>query len=167
MNKIIISLTFVFLLAGCATGGFQADVFARDAAGKPQFVQTGTVMSVQAVTIEGDRYEGPVESKEQIEDEVKKVGLPIIIKAAAGGGGETSSQVGAIVGGLIGSVVGSEVGEKISRKEGIELVIKLEANEKEISIVQERSSNPEINFRVGDNVRIIRSAGRSRVVPYN
>ena len=52
MNKIIISLTFVFLLAGCATGGFQADVVARDAAGKPQFVQTGTVMSVQAVTIE-------------------------------------------------------------------------------------------------------------------
>ena len=29
-------------------------------------------------------YEGPVESKEQIEDEVKKVGLPVIIKAAAG-----------------------------------------------------------------------------------
>ena len=32
-------------------------------------------------------YEGPVESKEQREDEVKKVGLPVIIKAAAGGGG--------------------------------------------------------------------------------
>ena len=31
-------------------------------------------------------YEGPVESKEQIEDEVK-IGLPVIIKAAAGGGG--------------------------------------------------------------------------------
>ena len=44
MNKIIISLTFVFLLAGCATGGFQADVVARDAAGKPQFVQTGTMI---------------------------------------------------------------------------------------------------------------------------
>ena len=43
----------------------------------------------------------------------------------------------------------------------------VEANEKEISIVQERSSDPEINFRVGDKVRIIRSAGRSRVVPYN
>ena len=162
MNKIIISLTFVFLLAGCATGGFQADVVARDAAGKPQFVQTGTVMSVQVVTIEGDRDVGTASGTV----------LGAIVGSGAGersadGDGETSSQVGAIVGGLIGSVVGSEVGEKISRKEGVELVIKLEANEKEISIVQERSSNPEINFRVGDKVRIIRSAGRSRVVPYN
>ena len=162
MNKIIISLTFVFLLAGCATGGFQADVVSRDAAGKPQFVQTGTVMSVQAVTIQGDSDVGTASATV----------LGAIVRSGAGersadGDGETSSQVGAIVGGLIGSVVGSEVGEKIARKEGIELVIKLEANEKEISIVQERSSDPEINFRVGDKVRIIRSAGRSRVVPYN
>ncbi|GIR03302.1 MAG: hypothetical protein CM15mP12_8330 [Gammaproteobacteria bacterium] len=37
-------------------------------------------------------------------------------------------------GGLIGSVVGSEGWGKISRKEGIELGIKLEANKKEISL---------------------------------
>ena len=116
-------------------------------------------MSVQAVTIEGDRDVGTASGTV----------LGAIVGSGAGerSADGDSSQVGAIVGGLIGSVVGSEVGEKISRKEGIELVIKLEANEKEISIVQERSSNPEINFRVGDKVRIIRSAGRSRVVPYN
>ena len=32
-------------------------------------------------------YEGPVDSKEQIENEVTTIGLPVIIKAAAGGGG--------------------------------------------------------------------------------
>ena len=32
-------------------------------------------------------YEGPVDSKQQIENEVTKIGLPVIIKAAAGGGG--------------------------------------------------------------------------------
>ena len=162
MNKILVSLLFVILSTGCATGGFQADVVARDAAGKPQFVQTGIVMSVQAVIIEGDRDVGAASGTV----------LGAIVGSSAGersadGDGETSSKVGAIVGGLIGSVVGSEVGEKISRKEGIELVIKLESNDKEISIVQEASTDPDINFRVGDKVRIIRSAGRSRVVPYN
>ena len=32
-------------------------------------------------------YEGPVDSKQQIENEVTTIGLPVIIKAAAGGGG--------------------------------------------------------------------------------
>lgn len=162
MNKLFINIFFVMLISGCATGGFQADVVARDASGKAQFVQTGTVMSVREVTIEGDRDVGATSGTV----------LGAIVGSGAGersadGDGETSAGIGAIVGGLIGSVVGSEVGEKISRKEGIELVIKLQANDKEISIVQEISTDPVINFRAGDKVRIIRSAGRSRVVPYN
>lgn len=32
-------------------------------------------------------YDGPVDSNQQIENEVTKIGLPVIIKAAAGGGG--------------------------------------------------------------------------------
>ena len=48
--KIIIAS---LIIGGCATGGFQGDVVSRDAAGKQQFVQTGVVVSLQNVTIEG------------------------------------------------------------------------------------------------------------------
>ena len=87
--------------------------------------------------------------------------------AAAGGDGETSEQIGAIVGGLVGSVVGSEVGESISRKKGVEIIIKLDSNNREVAIVQEASEDEAQEVKAGDKVRIIRSAGRSRVVPYN
>ena len=86
---------------------------------------------------------------------------------AAGGDGETSEQIGAIVGGLVGSVVGSEVGESISRKKGVEIIIKLDSNNREVAIVQEASEDEALEVKAGDKVRIIRSAGRSRVVPYN
>ena len=33
MNKLFVNIFFVMLISGCATGGFQADVVARDAAG--------------------------------------------------------------------------------------------------------------------------------------
>ena len=84
---------------------------------------------------------------------------------SADGDGETSELIGGIVGGLVGSVVGSEVGESLSRKKGLELIILLENNGKEISVVQEISEDLNYNFRKGDEVRIIRSAGRTRVVP--
>ena len=41
------------------------------------------------------------------------------------------------------------------------------SNEREISIVQELSTDPDYAFSVGDEVRIVRSSGKSRVVPYN
>ena len=86
-------------------------------------------------------------------------------KRSADGDGETSELIGGLVGGLVGSVVGSEVGESLSRKKGLELIILLENNGKEISVVQEISEDLNYNFRKGDEVRIIRSAGRTRVVP--
>ena len=80
---------------------------------------------------------------------------------------ETTQEIGAVVGTAVGSVVGQEVSEGISRREGLEIIIKLDSNEREISIVQEVSTDPDYAFRVGDEVRIVRSSGKSRVVPYN
>ena len=110
----IISILAILSFVGCATGGFQADVVARDAAGKSQYVQTGVVTQVRSVVIEGDRDVGATSGTV----------LGAIVGSgaagrAAGGDGETSEQIGAIVGGLVGSVVGSEVGESISRKKGV------------------------------------------------
>jgi Outer membrane lipoprotein len=53
MNKKIQSIILISILAlgGCATGGFSPDVVSRDAAGKSQYVQSGTIVSIKKVTI--------------------------------------------------------------------------------------------------------------------
>ena len=160
MNKKIQSIILISILAlgGCATGGFSPDVVSRDAAGKSQYVQSGTIVSIKKVTIEGDRDSGNIFGSI----------LGAIVGSNIGGeDDQTTQEVGAVVGTAVGSVVGQETSERISRKEGLEIIVKLDSNEREISIVQELSTDPDYAFSVGDEVRIVRSSGKSRVVPYN
>ena len=154
----IIVLLSLLALGGCATGGFSPDVVSRDAAGKSQYVQSGTIVSIKKVTIEGDRESGNIFGSI----------LGAIVGSNIGGeDDQTTQEVGAVVGTAVGSVVGQEASERISRKEGLEIIVKLDSNEREISIVQELSTDPDYAFSVGDEVRIVRSSGKSRVVPYN
>ena len=160
MNKKIHILILLSILAlgGCATGGFSPDVVSRDAAAKSQYVQSGVVVSVRNVTIEGDRAGGNLFGSV----------LGAIVGSNIGGeDDETTQQVGAVVGTAVGSVVGQNVGESLSRKAGVEIIIKLDTNEREISIVQEMPEDVDYSFRAGDKVRIVRSGGKARVVPYN
>ena len=154
----ILILISILALGGCATGGFSPDVVARDAAAKSQYVQSGVVVSVRNVTIEGDRDSGNLFGSI----------LGAIVGSNIGGeDDDTTRQVGAVVGTAAGSVVGQNVGESLSRKAGVEIIIKLDTNEREISIVQEMPENVNYSFRAGDKVRIVRSGGKARVVPYN
>ncbi len=160
MNKKIqsIILMSILTLGGCATGGFSPDVVSRDAAGKSQYVQFGTIVSVKRVTIEGDRDSGNIFGSI----------LGAIIGSNIGGDeDQTTQEIGAVVGTAVGSTVGQEVSEKITRREGLEIIVKLTSNEREISVVQEVSEDPDYAFKVGDEVRVVRSSGKSRVVPYN
>nr|ALS56199.1 hypothetical protein [uncultured bacterium EIL27G07] len=160
-NKLKIFLTFTLIfLTSCATGGFRPDVVPRDAAGKVQIVQSGTIVSVKETTIEGDRDAGTASGAV-----IGAIVTGSAAKRSADGDGETSELVGGLVGGLVGSVIGSEVGESLSRKKALEFIILLEKNGKEISVTQEISEDLNYNFRKGDEVRIIRSAGRVRVIP--
>ncbi len=160
MNKklqIIVLLSFL-ALGGCATGGFSPDVVSRDAAAKSQYVQTGVVVSIRNVTIEGDRDSGNIFGSI----------LGAILGSNVGGDDdETTQEVGAVVGTAVGSVVGQNVSENLTRKAGVEIIVKLDSNEREISIVQEMPEDVDYAFRSGDKVRIVRSGGKSRVVPYN
>ena len=154
----ILILLSILALGGCATGGFSPDVVSRDAAAKSQYVQSGVVVSVRNVTIEGDRDSGNLFGSI----------LGAIVGSNIGGeDDDTTRQVGAVVGTAAGSVVGQNVGESLSRKAGVEIIIKLDTNEREISIVQEMPENVNYSFRAGDKVRIVRSGGKARVVPYN
>ena len=159
IKKIHILILFSILaLGGCATGGFSPDVVSRDAAAKSQYVQSGVVVSVRNVTIEGDRDSGNLFGSI----------LGAIVGSNIGGeDDETTREVGAVVGTAVGSVVGQNVGESLSRKAGVEIIIKLDTNEREISIVQEMPEDVDYSFRAGDKVRIVRSGGKARVVPYN
>lgn len=154
----ILILLSILALGGCATGGFSPDVVSRDAAAKSQYVQSGVVVSVRNVTIEGDRDSGNLFGSI----------LGAIVGSNIGGeDDETTGEVGAVVGTAVGSVVGQNVGESLSRKAGVEIIIKLDTNEREISIVQEMPEDVDYSFRAGDKVRIVRSGGKARVVPYN
>ena len=154
----ILMLLSILALGGCATGGFSPDVVSRDAAAKSQYVQSGVVVSVRNVTIEGDRDSGNLFGSI----------LGAIVGSNIGGeDDDTTRQVGAVVGTAAGSVVGQNVGESLSRKAGVEIIIKLDTNEREISIVQEMPEDVDYSFRAGDKVRIVRSGGKARVVPYN
>jgi outer membrane lipoprotein SlyB len=154
----ILILLSILALGGCATGGFSPDVVSRDAAAKSQYVQSGVVVSVRNVTIEGDRDSGNLFGSI----------LGAIVGSNIGGeDDETTREVGAVVGTAVGSAVGQNVGESLSRKAGVEIIIKLDTNEREISIVQEMPEDVDYSFRAGDKVRIVRSGGKARVVPYN
>lgn len=154
----VLILLSILALGGCATGGFSPDVVSRDAAAKSQYVQSGVVVSVRNVTIEGDRDSGNLFGSI----------LGAIVGSNIGGeDDETTREVGAVVGTAVGSVVGQNVGESLSRKAGVEIIIKLDTNEREISVVQEMPEDVDYSFRAGDKVRIVRSGGKARVVPYN
>ena len=160
MNKKLQTIVLLSLLAlgGCATGGFSPDVVSRDDDAKSKYVQTGVVVSIRNVTIEGDRDSGNV---------FGSVIGAIVGSNIGGDDDETTQQVGAVVGTAVGSVVGQNVSENLSRKPGVEIIIKLDTNEREVSIVQEMSEDVDYSFRSGDKVRIVRSGGKARVVPYN
>ena len=148
----ILILLSILALGGCATGGFSPDVVSRDAAAKSQYVQSGVVVSVRNVTIEGDRDSGNLFGSI----------LGAIVGSNIGGeDDETTREVGAVVGTAVGSVVGQNVGESLSRKAGVEIIIKLDTNEREISIVQEMPEDVDYSFRAGDKVRIVRSGGKA------
>jgi len=154
----ILILLSILALGGCATGGFSPDVVSRDAAATSQYVQSGVVVSIRNVTIEGDRDSGNLFGSV----------LGAIVGSNVGGADDqTTQEVGAVVGTAVGSVVGQSVSESLSRKAGVEIIIKLDTNEREISIVQEMPEDVDYSFRAGDKVRIVRSGGKARVVPYN
>jgi outer membrane lipoprotein SlyB len=136
------------VLAGCASSK-SGDVYSRDEALKEQTVRLATVESVRPVTIQGTRSG---------------------IGAAAGGiaGGVAGSGVGhgkgstiaGVLGAVGGGVAGQAIEEGTTRRNGVEITVRLQNGELR-AIVQEESDK----FVAGQKVRLLTSGGVTRVSP--
>jgi outer membrane lipoprotein SlyB len=134
------------LLAACASSN-SGSVYSRDEARKVQTVKTGVIESVRQVKLEGTK--SPVGT---------------IAGGAVGGiagssiGGGRGSAIAAVIGAVAGGLAGSALEEGVTRKDGVELTVKLDGGGL-IAIVQEADEV----FAAGERVRILESGGVSRV----
>ena len=140
-------VTFIaLLLAACASSN-SGSVYSRDDARKVQTVKTGVVESVRQVKLEGT-----------------KTPIGTVAGGAVGGiagssvGGGRGSSIAAVIGAVIGGLVGSAAEEGLTRKDGLEITIKLDGGIL-VSVVQEAGEV----FNPGDKVRLLENGDTTRV----
>ena len=134
------------MLSACAPGQ-GANTYSRNQARTEQSVRMGTVESVRNVRLEGTRT--PVGT-------IAGGAVGGVAGSAIGGG--RGSTIGAILGAVAGGVAGSAIEEGATRKDGVEITIRLD-NGNIIAITQEADET----FRPGDRVRVLSGGGTSRV----
>ena len=135
----------IALLAGCASQ--TGSSYSREQTRHEMTVRMGVVDSVRHVTIEGTK--SPVGA-----------GAGAVIGGVAGStvGQGNGSNIGAILGAIAGGVAGAAVEEKATKKEGLEITVKLE-NGSYVAITQEADEE----FKPGERVRILSGDGATRV----
>ena len=133
-------------LAGCANSQ-SGSSYGRSSTRQEMTVRQGVVESVRKVTIEGGNT--PVGTV---------AGAAIGGMAGSNVGSGRGSTVGAILGAVAGGMAGSALEEKISKRDGVEITVKLD-NGNLVAIVQEADEE----FHPGERVRILSGNGSSRV----
>ncbi len=147
MLMVVLVVLTLGVAAGCASSR-SGKVYSRDQARQVQTVETGTVVQVETVKIEGTQG---------------------VVGGVAGGvlGGVAGSGVGAgtgrglatVGGAIVGAGAGALAEKKVTEKKGLEIQVKLDSGA-QIAIVQE-ADEP---FAPGDKVRVIRGGdGTARV----
>lgn len=153
MKSFCITLILLFsalIFTGCASSPY-GDTYSLDDTQQIQNVSYGVIIKTEPVAIEG---EGSV--------------VGTIAGAAIGGilgskvGGGSGSQIAAIGGGVLGGVAGNKAAQSASKRNGVNLTIKLDAGNT-IAIVQE--VNPDMLFQVGQRVQVNQQGNTARVVP--
>jgi outer membrane lipoprotein SlyB len=125
------------------------DVYSRDEALREQSVRRATVESVRPVKIEGTR-----------------TGVGAVAGGAVGGiagstvGTGKTSNVAAVVGAVGGGLAGQTLEEGATRKNGVEVTVRLENGEMR-AIVQDDADK----FFAGQKVRLLTHNGVTRVSP--
>jgi outer membrane lipoprotein SlyB len=148
--KIFRLLTIAFLIivmAGCVSSR-SGKVYSRDQAMQAHSIQLGTVETVEPIMIEGTHS-----------------GVGTVAGGAAGGvlgstiGSGSGRTVATVLGAIAGGVAGSKIEEETTKKDGLEITVKLDSGEV-MAVVQEADEV----FSVGDRVRVLKdSNGTVRV----
>jgi outer membrane lipoprotein SlyB len=142
-----ILLFIVALVVSCASSR-SGSVYSRDQARQTQTVSAGVVTHVRSVLIEGTK-------------------TPIGTAAGGAIGGVAGSAVGGgvgrdlmtVAGAIAGGVAGAAAEEGITRKDGLEITVKLDSGSI-IAVVQEADEN----FVTGERVSVLKSGdGTTRV----
>jgi outer membrane lipoprotein SlyB len=144
--NIVSALLLATLLAACASSN-SGSVYSRDEARRVQTIKMGVVESVRTVSLEGTR-------------------TPIGGAAGAVVGGVAGSTVGhgagqaiaTVVGAVVGGLAGAAAEEGITRKNGLEITVKLD-NGSLVAVVQEADEQ----FHPGDRVRLVENGSTTRV----
>ncbi len=146
LSKLLLIAFISAFLAACASSN-SGEVYSRDDARKVQTVKTGVVESVRPVKLEGTK--SPIGT-------VAGGAVGGIAGSSVGGG--RGSAIAAVIGAVAGGLVGSALEEGVTRKDGVEVTVKLDGGSM-IAIVQEATEQ----FHPGEKVRIVENAETSRV----
>ena len=151
-TMLILGLSVVFALSACVSSTSQSS--ASYAAGQAQREMTVRFASVESVR------------DVVIEEEVTPTGT--IAGAAVGGiagsalsHGSKESAIGAIVGAVVGGIAGNAVSNSQSKKEAVDITVKLEHNNEYRVLVQEK--DPKQVFQKGDRVRLVSSGNVTKI----
>lgn len=146
VSKLLLIAFISLFLVACASSN-SGSVYKRDDARKVQTVKTGVVESVRTVKLEGTK--SPIGT-------VAGGAIGGIAGSSIGSG--RGSAIAAVLGAVVGGLAGSAAEEGITRKDGLEITVKLDGGAM-IAIVQEADEA----FKPGDKVRIVENADTSRV----
>lgn len=135
------------ILAGCASSK-SGDVYTRDQARTVHTVKLGVVESVRTVRLEGTKT--PVGTA-----------AGAVVGGVAGStiGGGRGQTIATVLGAVAGGVAGAAAEEGITRKDGIEITVKLD-NGTMLAVVQEATAE---QFNPGERVRVLEGGGVTRV----
>ncbi len=134
------------LLAGCA-GSQSSSAYSRTQTRGEMHVRMGIVESVRTVLIEGTQS-----------------GVGAVAGGVVGGvagsnvGQGRGSTVGSVLGAVLGGMAGQAIEEKASKKDGLEITIKLDGGQI-IAVTQEADEQ----FHAGERVRVLSGSGVTRV----
>lgn len=147
--KLVLMVPVCIWLSGCVSG-LQGDTYTQKDARKVQTVRYATIEDVRMVVLEGNQSG-------------VGGGAGALMGGLAGSsvGGGTGSNIAAVAGALAGGVLGNRAEEASSRKQGVELVVRLENSSQIIAVVQEYDEKE--TFHPGDTVRLMTINGVTRV----
>ncbi len=142
----LILIATVAILNACASSN-SGSVYSREETRRIQTVRMGIVESVRQVKIEGTK--SPVGT-------VGGAAVGGIAGSTLGSG--RGSTLGAVVGAIAGGLAGSAIEEGVTRKDGLEITVKLD-NGTMLAVVQEADEK----FAPGERVRLLEDRGTTRV----